>query len=101
MSLLSDGEMLKAVNRYPAHAQDNNWRLTDRELHQCIRVAEAQHAKDKAECDKREKEIFEEIEEVADMEGGHHTFKGKAVEDCVLIPKTKWQALKAGKGGEG
>ena len=40
------------------------------------------------------REEREGIEQVADMEGGMITFKNKSVEDCILIRKADWQALK-------
>ncbi|KKL68454.1 hypothetical protein LCGC14_2124790, partial [marine sediment metagenome] len=36
----------------------------------------------------------ERIEQIADMEGGIITFKRTSVEDCILIRKADWQALK-------
>jgi len=43
-------------------------------------------------------ETAKEIEEIADLEGGMHTFKRKSVEDCILIKKQDWQSLKARYG---
>ena len=40
------------------------------------------------------KQERERIEQIADMEGGIITFKRTSVEDCILIRKADWQALK-------
>jgi len=42
MALLTGEETLKAINKYPTHALDNRWRISDREQEMCIRVMEAQ-----------------------------------------------------------
>lgn len=78
--LLPEEEIINLVTEYHFSGEENRHILAKN-------VAEAQLA-----------HCFDEIEKIADMEGGHHTFKGKSVEDCILIPKAKWQAWKGERG---
>lgn len=43
--LLTDEEMLVAINKYPIYSHDDRWGISDREFHQLLRVVSAQLAK--------------------------------------------------------